>query len=191
MTAPLEISKNVVDEDGKTDYDTNQQFTFAIALDFDGDDSTYDYKTYPLEYQLKEKDASGYSNTVYRTSKDGSFTIKKGESIKLLNIPVGATYKITEKNVIGYVPFKVGDQPFDKGTFVDTLAEAGNALKFINKVNPTNIAISVNKTLDGQAYSGSKFGYTLTGLGSMDTTKLDTDGKTLSRQTAQQQFPRI
>lgn len=178
VTAPLEISKNVVDEDGKTDYDTSQQFTFAIALDFDGDGSTYDYKTYPLEYKLKEKGASDYSNTVYRTSKDGSFTIKKGESIKLLNIPVGATYKITEKNVIGYVPFKVGDQPFDKGTFVDTLAEAGNALKFINKVNPTNIAISVNKTLDGQAYSGSKFVYTLTGLGSMDTTKLDTDGKT-------------
>lgn len=180
VTAPLEISKNVVNEDGETDYDTNQQFTFAIALDFDGDDSTYDYKTYPLEYQLKEKGASDYSNTAYRTPLDGSFTIKKGESIKLLNIPVGATYKITEKNVIGYVPYKVGDQPFDDGdsTFVGILAEAGNALNFINKVNPTNIAISVNKTLDGQAYSGSKFGYTLTGLGSMDTTKLDTDGKT-------------
>lgn len=177
VTAPLEISKDVVGEDGKTDYDTDQQFTFAIALDFDGDGSTYDYKTYPLEYQLKEKNASGYSNTAYRTSKDGSFTIKKGESIKLLNIPVGATYKITEKNVIGYVPYKVGNQDFN-GTFVGTLAEAENALNFINKVNPTNIAISVNKTLDGQAYSGSKFGYTLTGLGSMDTTKLDTDGKT-------------
>lgn len=175
VTAPLEISKNVVDEDGTTDYDTNQQFTFAIALDFDGNGSTYDYKTYPLEYQLKEKDASGYSNTVYRTSKDGSFTIKKGESIKLLNIPVGATYKITEKTVIGYIPYKVGDQPFN-GTFVGTLAEAGNALNFINKVNPTNIAISVNKTLDGQAYSGSKFVYTLTGLESMDTAKQDADG---------------
>ena len=180
VTAPLEISKDVVGEDGKTDYDTDQQFTFAIALDFDGDGSTYDYKTYPLEYQLKEKGASDYSSTAYRTPLDGSFTIKKGESIKLLNIPVGATYKITEKNVIGYVPYKVGDQPFDDGdsTFVGILAEAGNALNFINKVNPTNIAISVNKTLDGQAYSGSKFGYTLTGLGSMDTTKLDTDGKT-------------
>lgn len=177
VTAPLEISKGVVDEDGTTDYDTSQQFTFAIALDFDGIGSTYDYKTYPLEYQLKEKGASDYSSTVYRTSSDGSFTIKKGESIKLLNIPVGATYKITEKNVIGYVPYKVGDQNFN-GTFVGTLAETGNALNFINKVNPTNIAISVNKTLDGQAYSGSKFGYTLTGLGSMDTTKLDTDGKT-------------
>lgn len=184
MTAPLEISKNVVNEDGETDYDTNQQFTFAIALDFDGSDSTYDYKTYPLEYQLKEKDASGYSNTVYRTSKDGSFTIKKGESIKLLNIPVGATYKITEKNVIGYVPYKVGDQSFKGGTFEGTLAKTGNVLDFINKVNPTNIAISVNKTLDGQAYSGSKFGYTLTGLGSMDTTKPDADGKPIKTNSA-------
>lgn len=178
VTAPLEISKSVVDEDGTTDYDTSQQFTFAVALDFDGDGSTYDYKTYPLEYQLKEKGASDYSSTVYRTSLDGSFTIKKGESIKLLNIPVGATYKITEKTVTGYIPYKVGDQNF-KGTFVGTLAEAGNALDFINKVNPTNIAVSVNKTLDGQPYSSSKFVYTLTGLKSMDTAKQDTDGNTI------------
>lgn len=178
VTAPLEISKGVVDEDGTTDYDTSQQFTFAIALDFDGDGSTYDYNTYPLEYQLKEKGASDYSSTVYRTSSDGSFTIKKGESIKLLNIPVGATYKITEKTVTGYIPYKVGDQSFN-GTFVGTLAEAGNVLDFINKVNPTNFAVSVNKTLDGQPYSGSKFVYTLTGLESMDTAKQDTDGNTI------------
>lgn len=178
VTAPLEISKSVVDEDGTTDYDTSEQFTFAIALDFDGDGSTYDYKTYPLEYQLKEKGASDYSSTVYRTSSDGSFTIKKGESIKLLNIPVGATYKITEKTVTGYIPYKVGDQSFN-GTFVGTLAEAGNVLNFVNKVNPTNFAVSVNKTLDGQPYSGSKFVYTLTGLESMDTAKQDTDGNTI------------
>lgn len=185
VTAPLEISKNVVDEDGTTDYDTSQQFTFAIALDFDGDGSTYDYNTYPLEYQLKEKGASDYSSTVYRTSSDGSFTIKKGESIKLLNIPVGATYKITEKTVTGYIPYKVGDQSFN-GTFVGTLNESGNVLDFVNKVNPTNFAVSVNKTLDGQPYSGSKFVYTLTGLESMDTTKTDTDGnvvKTISTVT--------
>lgn len=178
VTAPLEISKNVVGEDGTTDYDTSQQFTFAIALDFDGNGSTYDYKTYPLEYQLKENGASDYSSTAYRTSLDGSFTIKKGESIKLLNIPVGATYKITEKTVTGYIPYKVGNQSFN-GTFVGTLAEAGNALDFINKVNPTNFAVSVNKTLDGQPYSGSKFVYTLTGLESMDTAKQDTDGNVI------------
>ena len=178
VTAPLEISKKVVDEDGKTDYDTSQQFTFAIALDFDGNGSTYDYKTYPLEYQLKEKRASDYSSTAYRTPLDGSFTIKKGESIKLLNIPVGATYKITEKTVTGYIPYKVGNQDFN-GTFVGTLAETGNVLDFVNKVNPTNFAVSVNKTLDGQPYSGSKFVYTLTGLESMDTTKQDTDGNTI------------
>lgn len=190
VTAPLEISKNVVGEDGKTDYDTNQQFTFAIALDFDGNGSTYDYKTYPLEYQLKEKGARDYSSTAYRTPLDGSFTIKKGESIKLLNIPVGATYKITEKRVIGYVPYKVGNQPF-KGTLVGTLAKTGNALNFINKVNPTNIAISVNKTLDGQAYSGSKFVYTLTGLESMDTTKPDADGKPIKTNSAKTIFTNL
>lgn len=184
VTAPLEISKNVVGEDGKTDYDTSQQFTFAIALDFDGKGSTYDYKTYPLEYQLKEKGASDYSSTAYRTPLDGSFTIKKGESIKLLNIPVGATYKITEKRVIGYVPYKVGNQSFDDGTLDGTLAETGNALNFVNKVNPTNIAISVNKTLDGQAYSGSKFVYTLTGLESMDTAKQDADGNIIKTNSA-------
>ena len=178
VTAPLEISKNVVDEDGTTDYDTSQQFTFAIALDFDGNGSTYDYKTYPLEYQLKENGASDYSSTAYRTSLDGSFTIKKGESIKLLNIPVGATYKITEKTVTGYIPYKVGNQSFN-GTFVGTLAEAGNVLNFVNKVNPTNFAVSVNKTLDGQPYSGSKFVYTLTGLESMETAKQDTAGNTI------------
>lgn len=178
VTAPLEISKGVVDEDGTTDYDTSQQFTFAIALDFDGKGSTYDYKTYPLEYQLKENGASDYSSTVYRTSSDGSFTIKKGESIKLLNIPVGATYKITEKTVTGYIPYKVGDQSFN-GTLVGTLNESGNVLDFVNKVNPTNFAVSVNKTLDGKPYSGSKFVYTLTGLESMDTTKTDTDGKVI------------
>lgn len=178
VTAPLEISKGVVDEDGTTDYDTSQQFTFAIALDFDGNGSTYDYKTYPLEYQLKENGASDYSSTVYRTSSDGSFTIKKGESIKLLNIPVGATYKITEKTVTGYIPYKVGDQSFN-GTFDGTLNESGNVLDFVNKVNPTNFAVSVNKTLDGQPYSGSKFVYTLTGLESMDTAKQDTDGNTI------------
>lgn len=178
VTAPLEISKGVVDEDGTTDYDTSQQFTFAIALDFDGKGSTYDYKTYPLEYQLKEEGASDYSSTVYRTSSDGSFTIKKGESIKLLNIPVGATYKITEKTVTGYIPYKVGSQDF-RGTYVGTLNESGNVLDFVNKVNPTNFAVSVNKTLDGQPYSGSKFVYTLTGLESMNTTKQDTDGNTI------------
>lgn len=183
VTAPLEISKNVVDEDGTTDYDTSQQFTFAIALDFDGNGSTYDYKTYPLEYQLKEKGASDYSSTAYRTPLDGSFTIKKGESIKLLNIPVGATYKITEKTVTGYIPYKVGDQNFN-GTFVGTLAEAGNVLDFVNKVNPTNFAVSVNKTLDGKPYSGSKFVYTLTGLESMDTTKPDADGKPIKTNSA-------
>lgn len=175
VTAPLEISKSVVDEDGTTDYDTDQQFTFAIALDFDGSGSTYDYKTYPLEYQIKEKGADSYSSTVYRTSSDGTFTMRKGDTVKLLNIPVGTTYKITEKTVTGYVPYKVGSQDFS-GTYVGTLAESGNVLDFINKHNPTASTIPIIKNLNGHEYSGTSFVYTLQGLGAMDSGKVDTDG---------------
>ncbi len=175
VTAPLEISKSVVDEDGTTDYDTDQQFTFAIALDFDGNGSTYDYKTYPLEYQIKEKGASSYSSTVYRTSSDGTFTMRKGDTIKLLNIPVGTTYKITEKTVTGYVPYKVGSQDFS-GTYVGTLAESGNVLDFVNKHNPTASTIPIKKDLNGHEYSGTSFVYTLQGLGAMDSGNVDVDG---------------
>lgn len=175
VTAPLEISKSVVDEDGTTDYDTDQQFTFAIALDFDGNGSTYDYKTYPLEYQIKEKGASSYSSTVYRTSSDGTFTMRKGDTIKLLNIPVGTTYKITEKTVTGYVPYKVGSQDFS-GTYVGTLAESGNVLDFVNKHNPTASTIPIKKDLNGHEYSGTSFVYTLQGLGAMDSGNVDADG---------------
>ena len=175
VTAPLEISKSVVDEDGTTDYDTDQQFTFAIALDFDGNGSTYDYKTYPLEYQIKEKGASSYSSTVYRTSSDGTFTMRKSDTIKLLNIPVGTTYKITEKTVTGYVPYKVGSQDFS-GTYVGTLAESGNVLDFVNKHNPTASTIPIKKDLNGHEYSGTSFVYTLQGLGAMDSGNVDADG---------------
>lgn len=175
VTAPLEISKDVVDEDGTTDYDTDQQFTFAIALDFDGNGSKYSYKTYPLEYQIKEKGASSYSSTVYRTSSDGTFTMRKGDTVKLLNIPVGTTYKLTEKTVTGYVPYKVGSQDFN-GTYVGTLAESGNVLDFVNKHNPTASTIPIKKELNGHEYTGTSFVYTLQGLGAMDSGNVDTDG---------------
>lgn len=175
VTAPIEISKDVVDEDGTSDYDTDQQFTFAVALDFDGSGSKYDYKTYPLEYQLKEKGASSYSSTVYRTSSDGSFTIKKGESIKLLNIPVGTTYKLTEKAVTGYIPYKVGNESFS-GTYESILGTSGAVLDFVNKHNPVDSSIPIYKTLNGQPYSGAEFEYTIRGLAAMDTGKVDGDG---------------
>lgn len=176
QTAPLKISKNVVDEDGSTPYDTDQSFNFKIEVDLDGNGNVYDYKAYSLEYTL-----NGES---YRTGRDGSFSLKNGESITLTGLPKGASYKITEDSLIGYKPYKVNDSDFD-GTFEGVAGNTG-AVKVTNIVNPTNTSITVNKTLDNKDYTGDLFDFTLTGLGAMQTNYPDPDneGETLSTNSA-------
>lgn len=176
QTAPLKISKNVVDEDGSTPYDTDQSFNFKIEVDLDGNGNVYDYKAYSLEYTL-----NGES---YRTGRDGSFSLKNGESITLTGLPKGASYKITEDNIIGYKPYKVNSSDFN-GTFTGVVG-TDSSVAFTNIVNPTNTSITVNKTLDNKDYTGDLFDFTLTGLGAMQTNYPDPDnaGETLSTNSA-------
>ena len=176
QTAPLTISKNVVDEDGSTPYDTDQSFNFKIMVDLYGDGGVYDYKAYSLEYTL-----NGES---YRTGRDGSFSLKNGESITLTGLPKGASFRITEDNIIGYKPYKVNGSDFN-GTFTGVLG-TDSSVAFTNIVNPTNTSITVNKTLDNKDYTGDLFDFTLTGLGAMQTNYPDPDnaGETLSTNSA-------
>lgn len=179
QTAPLTISKNVVDEDGSTPYDTDQSFNFKIEVDLDGNGNVYnvyDYKAYSLEYTL-----NGES---YRTGRDGSFSLKNGESITLTGLPKGASFRITEDNIIGYKPYKVNGSDFN-GTFTG-VAGTDSSVAFTNIVNPTNTSITVNKTLDNKDYTGDLFDFTLTGLGAMQTNYPDPDnaGETLSTNSA-------
>ena len=176
QTASLTISKNVVDEDGSTPYDTDQSFNFKIMVDLDGDGGVYDYKAYSLEYTL-----NGES---YRTGRDGSFSLKNGESITLTGLPKGASFRITEDNIIGYKPYKVNGSDFN-GTFTGVVG-TDSSVAFTNIVNPTNTSITVNKTLDNKDYTGDLFDFTLTGLGAMQTNYPDPDnaGETLSTNSA-------
>ncbi len=176
QTAPLTISKNVVDEDGSTPYDTDQSFNFKIMVDLDGDGGVYDYKVYSLEYTL-----NGES---YRTGRDGSFSLKNDESITLTGLPKGASFRITEDNIIGYKPYKVNGSDFN-GTFTGVVG-TDSSVVFTNIVNPTNTSITVNKTLDNKDYTGDLFDFTLTGLGAMQTNYPDPDnaGETLSTNSA-------
>ena len=176
QTASLTISKNVVDEDGSTPYDTDQSFNFKIMVDLDGDGGVYDYKAYSLEYTL-----NGES---YRTGRDGSFSLKNGESITLTGLPKGASFRITEDNIIGYKPYKVNGSDFN-GTFTGVVG-TDSSVAFTNIVNPTNTSITVNKTLDNKDYTGDLFDFTLTGLGAMQTNYPDPDnaGEMLSTNSA-------
>ena len=87
--------------------------------------------------------------------------LKNGESITLTGLPKGASFRITEDNIIGYKPYKVNDSDFN-GTFTGVVG-TDSSVAFTNIVNPTNTSITVNKTLDNKDYTGDLFDFTLTG----------------------------
>lgn len=158
-TSTLDITKKVYDEDKITKYDTEQQFTFNVKLDLDGNGSIYQPKTYPLTY--KKYDASGeYINTAKLV--DGKFYIRQGEKVELLDVPVGANYTVTEDATVGYV--------FD-GSLSDNMSGtigSETSVTAVNIAKPVKSEIEVTKTLDNAAYSnGSAFKYTLTGFSEM------------------------
>lgn len=160
-TSSLSLTKDVRNEDG-TEYNTDKQFVFQLLLDLDGDGSVYSPKAYPVEYTVDD------DSTVYRASSDGKFTIKKGQTITLLGLPVGATYTLKESASAGFI--KIDDIT---GTINDDASE--NAVTATNFTKPVNTVVSVNKKLDGNNYNGSVFTYTITGFAEMTTQYDDPD----------------
>lgn len=177
-TSSLALTKQVYDVDKTTEYNTDQQFTFKLALDLDGDGTKYSSKTYPLEYTI------GNDSTVYRMAENGEFTITKGQTINLRGIPVGATFTLEEKTAVGYLPFKaiVNDEEkdFSSGTMTDVMTSAPCTVVVGNSINPTNTTVQIKKTLDGGEYTGSMFSYTLSGLPAMDTKYTDENGNVVT-----------
>lgn len=175
-TSNLDITKKVFAEDKTTEYDTEQQFTFNVTLDLDGEGGNYQSTTYPLSY--KKYDSNGvYINS--GTLVDGKFTLRKGEKLELLDIPVGASYEVTEDGSVGYL-FDGEMSKNMSGTIVDD----NPTVEAVNIVNPVNSSIQITKKLDNAPYksdkSGSAFKYTLTGFDAMD---LGGGKKTLSTKT--------
>lgn len=160
-TSSLSLTKDVKNKNG-SEYNTDKQFVFQLLLDLDGDGSVYSPKAYPVEYTVDD------DSTVYRASSDGKFTIKKGQTINLLGLPVGAAYTLKESASAGFI--KINDIT---GTINAT--ESENAVTATNYTNPVNTVVSVNKTLDGSNYSGSVFTYTITGFAEMTTQYDDPD----------------
>ncbi len=165
-TNDLIIAKRVYEEDCTTEYDTAQRFTFQMLLDLDGNGSKYQPTAYPLEYSV--------DGDTLQMASDGSFTLGKDESITVLNIPVGATYTIKELPAKGFAPNTItvngeGVETFE-GTYTAVMDETVDAsIEIANVTASITAVVEVNKTLDGSAYSGEMFTYTITGLGSMPT----------------------
>ncbi len=170
-TAPLLFKKSAVDEEGNP-YEVAQQFSFKIELDLDGNGSKYDWKAYPIKY------TSGTST--YNASNDGIFTVNAGETIELIGLPVGASYRISEQTAVGFKPYKISikggaEQDFN-GVYTGQVAGSGNQIEVVNQLKPISSNITVKKNLDNLAYTGSKFKYTLSGLPQMTTSYTDESG---------------
>lgn len=169
-TNDLEISKKVFDEDGVTDYETAQRFTFQMMIDLDGNGNKYAPTAYPLEYVS--------DGETLRMAADGSFTLGKDETIVVQNIPVGATYTLKELPVKGFAPHTIsvdnGSATTFNGTYEAVMgSNVGAKLEIVNVTAPINAVVAVNKTLDGSNYNGELFTYTIRGLASMPTQYTD------------------
>lgn len=170
-TAPLSFKKSAVDEEGNP-YEVAQQFSFKIELDLDGNGSKYDWKAYPVKYTSK--------GSTYNASNDGIFTVNAYETIELIGLPVGASYRISEQTAVGFKPYKISikggaEQDFN-GVYTGQVEGSGNEIEVVNQLKPISSNITVKKNLDKSAYTGSKFKYTLSGLPQMTTSYKDEDG---------------
>lgn len=180
-TAPLVITKAVVDEKEKEYTGDSPLFHFTLLLDLDGPGSKYDYKAYPLYYTT--------NGTTLSLTNDGEFVIAKGQTITIQDIPVGATYKLTEKPVTGYMPYKYSINGGTAKSFdgtnslvgkVEDLTTSNNSVDVTNKIVPSTFKIQVNKKLDDQTYTGNDFKFTIKGFAPMDTSYEAPDNKTQS-----------
>lgn len=170
-TAPLSFKKSAVDEKGNP-YEVAQQFSFKIELDLDGNGSKYGWKAYPVKYTSK--------GSIYNASNDGIFTVNAYETIELIGLPVGASYRISEQTAVGFKPYKISikggaAQDFN-GVYIGQVAGSGNKIEVTNMLKPISSNITVKKNLDDLAYTGSKFKYTLSGLPQMTTSYTDKSG---------------
>ncbi len=141
--ADIKVNKIVVDEDGNqlSDY---TQFDVTLKLDLKGGTNYQDY---------------GLTGTVSQNS-----------SYKFEKIPVGASYEITESTPSGY-KVSYGTTDPNTGDIVNKntgtlLNEDGATVDVVNTVTPASIAPEISKTLDGEAYTGTIFSFSLKGIAS-------------------------
>lgn len=167
QTSDVTLTKKVIDED-ENPTTSNDTFTYIVSVAIAGDN----YQTYPLQYQLNNQ------TPALDATEGGKITFKSGDQVKLLNLPVGAKYKIEESVATGYSAHNATissggiDVKFDDDrTITGFVVENGSTVEFANQINSENAEVEATKLLDGEAYSGNKFSFTLSGLGSMHYTE--------------------
>lgn len=155
---------------GSTDY--SYPFTFNIQVDL-GDGNGY--QTYDLEYTLSESGAETHATYI---ATNGQITLTPGQIATFIGIPQGAKVRITETVPTGYTLYSaaIGDQTVSNPSsgVEATIGETTSEVTFTNRIRPASADLAVNKTLDGETYTGTDFTFTAD-LIRIDNTSLSSD----------------
>lgn len=139
--ADLTLTKELYEDNGtELSNNKNVDFEFTVELDFLGGTN---YKPYSLRYQL--------DGETLMAVKGGEVKIKPGKTITFTNIPVGASYIITESDKAGY------ELNGTVNPATGTITDGGLSVTFKNKEIIIETGISAAKTFDGKNYTGDEF----------------------------------
>ena len=144
QTDSITLKKNLYKHGTNQPSEHMISFEFKIELDIDRNDS---YEKYDLEYTFA-------GDTAIYIAEDGVVQMRPDQEIEFFGIPVGTPYRITESSRAGYA--QRTSQSSDTTGFVGTQTGA----IFVNEESPSSQTMSLTKTLDGQAYTGSEFEFT-------------------------------
>ena len=157
VSGDLEISKAVSVTSGNATTAKQKEFTFKIKLYTDSTKATELTTPYKID---------GKNQTI----KSGdTFTLKDGESIKILKLPEGAYYEVTEEDCLGYAKTASNDtgtivkNDTQKAAFTNTYSVSGKVKieakkdfndwregdKFIFKLTGDGINEAMEATIDG------------------------------------------
>ena len=159
----IEVSKKVENVEG-TDIsaENTTEFTFKVTkLQHSGNAITVNAQKYDVSVDAKGNEKVTPNGNVFTLTEGGSFTMTACQKVKLLNVPIGTEYEITEAEISGYELDL--DVTKTKNTSGTTEANKNCSVVFTNKFKPVNITFRKASTENPDAYlSGVKLKITKT-----------------------------
>ncbi len=153
----LKLTKNVVVQSGNATTVKNKEFIFTVRLYANANKTSELAGSYKID---------GSTNTI---KSGGTVRLKDGESLTILDLPVGAYYEVVETEAAGFTTTKTGDT----GTIAeDTTSTAA----FTNTYSVSGkVKIEVKKDFNDWR-TGDKFVFKLSGDGIADSMTATIDG---------------
>lgn len=146
----LSLSKLLYQENSEELSEASVPFDFTVLIDLNGGNN---YQAYNLQYRVGDE-------TTTHTATNGHITLYPNDTVTFINIPVGATYQITEQSKDGYKIKSITGADSNSG-YVATgeIAASGTtyAVTYGNEESSVSADLQAQKTLDGNLYSGSDF----------------------------------